>query len=412
MYMNRTRGFSLLEITITLAVLGILTAVAAAGFREYVVRAAVAEGFAFADAARTSVIESLSLGTTPSSVSMSSGGVAGHRTSVDWHVAGRDGLEGYLLASAELPMTGLKKTFALELRQGGSWYCVDAAPYAPAGEALAPRFLPALCRGGGTLPSAPPRAAGCGPDEDPLSISASGGASVAACAPKCPAGHSRVPGGGAVCQPDPVPVAGATAAVAPSASPSASAVSAAPAPAAPASPAAPACPAGQFPEMDHQTGLPTGNCRDWNYGGSGWQAPALDSPCDLGGAIPAPKDAVYQAMTCDPVSDPGICAALPPDPATDPAWAKACNPGELPFARVTNGGTGNQELARGCMSRSDCASYKNDLSDESCQKHSMTRTATEDYTCTYCCVGDGCNGGDPAGGGCPVKPGTLILYED
>jgi prepilin-type N-terminal cleavage/methylation domain-containing protein len=40
-YRNRERGFSLLEIMVSLAVLGILAAVAAAGFREYVVRAAV-----------------------------------------------------------------------------------------------------------------------------------------------------------------------------------------------------------------------------------------------------------------------------------------------------------------------------------------------------------------------------------
>ena len=414
MYRNRERGFSLLEIMVSLAVLGILAAVAAAGFREYVVRAAVSEGFGFADAARTGVIESLAMGAAPSSAAMSGGGVAGHRTSVDWHPASAPpGLKGYLLASAELPLMGQKKAFALELREGGNWYCVEAGPYAAADEALPSRFLPAICRDGGALPSAPARTAGCGPDEDPLSIGVPGGTSVAACAPKCPPGYSRAAGGGAVCHPDPapVPVVPSTAAAVAAPSPSAATTAAPAVTAAPAGAAAPACPPGQFRAADRQTGLPTGACRDWNYGGGGWQAPAPDSPCHLGTPVPAPKDAVFQAMTCDPVADPGLCAGLPPDPASDPAWAKTCKPGELPFARVTNGGGGTQELARGCMSLSECANYKGDMTNESCQKHSMSQVVTQSYECVYCCVGDGCNGGDPAGGGCPVKPGTVLLND-
>lgn len=404
MHRHQERGFNLLEIVITLAVLGILAAVAAAGFREYVVRAAVAEGFAFADAARTSVIEARALGAAPSAVSMSSGGVAGHSTSVDWHLAGRDGLEGYLLASADLPLTGQKKTFALELRQGGNWYCVDAAPYAGEDEALAPRFLPAICRRGGAMPSAPTRTAGCGPDEDPLSISGPGGAAIPACAPKCPAGHSRVPGGGAVCQPDPAPVAAATAAVAPPAP--AATVAAPAAPSVPAGPAEPTCPLGQYAERDHQTGLPNGRCKEWNYGG-GWQSPPDNAPCNFGRPADAPKNPVFQSMTCGPI-DPGACGVVQPDPASDPSWVKACAPGELPFARVINHESGTQDLERGCMSLSECGNAANDMANEACQTHSMARASTANYQCTYCCVGDGCNGGDPAGGGCPVKPGTLF----
>ncbi len=413
MYRNRERGFSLLEIMVSLAVLGILAAVAAAGFREYVVRAAVSEGFGFADAARTGVIESLAMGAAPSSAAMSGGGVAGHRTSVDWHPASAPpGLKGYLLASAELPLMGQKKAFALELREGGNWYCVEAGPYAAADEALPPRFLPAICRDGGAMPSAAARTAGCGPDEDPLSITGPGGASVAACAPKCPPGHSRAAGGGAVCHPDPAPVPAAPSTAVPS--PSAAATAAPAVTAAPASPAALACPPGQFRAADRQTGLPTGACRDWNYGGGGWQAPAPDAPCDLGPPMPAPdKDAVFQSMTCDPLADhPDLCGALPPDPAADPAWVKTCKPGELPFARVTNRLEGTQDLERGCMSRSECRNYKNDMSEEHCQQHSMSSATTADYLCTYCCVGDGCNGGDPAGGGCAVKPGTIVMFED
>ena len=56
------QGFTLIELMIVVAIIGILAAVALPAYQDYTVRARVAEGLALASAAKTSVVENAASG--------------------------------------------------------------------------------------------------------------------------------------------------------------------------------------------------------------------------------------------------------------------------------------------------------------------------------------------------------------
>ncbi len=60
--MNKQKGFTLIELMIVVAIVGILAAIAIPAYQDYTVRARVTEGLSLASAAKTTVAENIQSG--------------------------------------------------------------------------------------------------------------------------------------------------------------------------------------------------------------------------------------------------------------------------------------------------------------------------------------------------------------
>lgn len=143
--MRRNHGFTLIELMIVIAILGILLAIAIPAYSDYTVRTRVSEGLNLATAGKTQVSETrLSTGTFPDtnlSAGMSD-------TIESTYVAGLAISAGgiititYNTAAGTIPELGgdntilLTPTFATNTVQ---WDCAT-------GSTVLPRFRPARCR--------------------------------------------------------------------------------------------------------------------------------------------------------------------------------------------------------------------------------------------------------------------------
>ena len=128
----------------------------------------------------------------------------------------------------------------------------------------------------------------------------------------------------------------------------------------------------------------------------------------------------YKAHDCGG-NDPSLCEIL-----ASPAGAVTCSAGSFPYLRVVNDSGGGRTIERGCMSGAQCKAdwWQGSSNTEACQRFDPNRSLTADFSCTYCCVGDNCNGADltpegknsnpdPVAGNsnvCPFNPAQLLKF--
>jgi prepilin-type N-terminal cleavage/methylation domain-containing protein len=180
------KGFTLLEMMVAVAIVGILLFFAVPAYQNYTTRARVAEALEFADAARTRVEVDMESGIQPPTDLLDSGGKkVDMMTALSWNPGKPgDSLVGYILAEMDLPGIGARKVFALEKRSDGVWHCVGAAAYAGAGQALESNKLPANCREGGNsaMAKAAPPATSCPAGQVMTTATDTNGVSHSVCA--------------------------------------------------------------------------------------------------------------------------------------------------------------------------------------------------------------------------------------
>jgi type IV pilus assembly protein PilA len=145
------KGFTLIELMIVVAIIGILAAVAIPAYQDYTVRARVSEAMVFADAAKGSVADNATSGTTAAQGGLSAGWNAPAATDNVASVA-VNATTGVITVTTTAKAGG--GTIAFNPTSAGAALAAGTIPTdriawtcdAAAGSTLATKYLPANCR--------------------------------------------------------------------------------------------------------------------------------------------------------------------------------------------------------------------------------------------------------------------------
>ncbi len=137
---NVQKGFTLIELMITVAIVGILAAVALPAYQDYTIRAQVTEGLALAGGAKVTVAEyHANLGVFPSDNTEAGydGAVGKYVASVEVSTAGAIVATFGGAANANITGATLTLTPTAETEGNLSWACASSA---------SAKYLPSSCK--------------------------------------------------------------------------------------------------------------------------------------------------------------------------------------------------------------------------------------------------------------------------
>jgi type IV pilus assembly protein PilA len=139
------KGFTLIELMIVIAIIGILAAVALPAYQDYTIRSKVSEGMSLASAAKTAVAETYSSEGTMLSTHESFGLPAAASISADFvrqvEVTGNTGVITITYTeTADRKVDGMTVTLTPDTTRAGaiSWNCAPGT--------IEPKYLPSNCR--------------------------------------------------------------------------------------------------------------------------------------------------------------------------------------------------------------------------------------------------------------------------
>lgn len=137
--MKKQAGFTLIELMIVVAIVGILAAVAVPAYQDYTIRARVAEGLNMAAAAKLAVSEYATSTNALPADQTAAGYESPTTTNVDSVAIADDGT-GIITVTTSASAGGGTVTFTptFDATNGVTWVCAAGS--------LASRYLPATCR--------------------------------------------------------------------------------------------------------------------------------------------------------------------------------------------------------------------------------------------------------------------------